>query len=280
MLGQAKRGRQERALEVRRLARDPDGQLLAALIPARDAAARLHRVADQPLVDDPQADDLVRAPHRRLDRVPVADLGPVGDVVAPVVVQLRRVRLERFLHVDDGRQLLVVDLDRLGAVLSGVARLGDHERDRVADLTHLAVAHQRVAADRLDAGDVAAARDRLGEVAELARGVDRDDAGELLRRRAVDRPDAAVRDRGAVKRGVEGVDQPDVVGVLRAPGDQAGVFDALDPRADHSHQRHRSTSKARWCPASDRSPTAARRSAARGSCSPRSCGAVQRAVSP
>ena len=45
--------------------------------------------------------------------------------------------------VDDGRQRLVVDVDELGRVLGEVERLGDDERDGVADETHLVVGERR-----------------------------------------------------------------------------------------------------------------------------------------
>ena len=48
------------------------------------------------------------------------------------------------LHVDDCRQRLVVDLDRLERVRGGVAVAGDDDRDRVADVPHLVDGERRV----------------------------------------------------------------------------------------------------------------------------------------
>ena len=61
-----------------------------------------------------------------------------------VVVHLRRARLQRRAHVDDGRQLLDVELDRLGRVARLRQRLGDHRGDRVAHVAHLALRQHRV----------------------------------------------------------------------------------------------------------------------------------------
>ena len=51
-------------------------------------------------------------------------------------------------QVDRRRALLVVDRDELGAVLRGGQRLGDHDRDRLADVPHGLAGERRADAER------------------------------------------------------------------------------------------------------------------------------------
>ena len=236
VLRQRQHGRQVGPQQVGDLARRPDGQLLRPRVPLRDDAARLHRVGDEPLVDDPQADGLVRAGKGLVGRGLVADLDAVGHVVGRVLPDRGRA-LERALDVDDSRQLLIVGLDEVGPVAGRVAALGDHPGDRVADHSDL-VDREGVAPGRADAGQVPAVRQRRGEVADRLGGVDRDYPGDLLGLRGVDALDAAMRDRAARDRAVECVDQAHVVGVGRAAGDEPGVLGALDARTDHRLESH------------------------------------------
>ena len=89
----------------------------------------LHRVRDQPLVDDPLADDDLGRVDRGVRPCLVAD-GPLeDDVVRGVLVELRSARLDRLVGVDDGRQRLVVDDDRLERVERLRLGVGDDRRD-------------------------------------------------------------------------------------------------------------------------------------------------------
>ena len=71
--------------------------------------------------------------ERRVD-VAAGDRPVERDVVRRFGVQLRRARLRRLLRVDDGRQRLVVDVDQVERVVRLVRRLGDDDRDGVADV--------------------------------------------------------------------------------------------------------------------------------------------------
>ncbi len=59
------------------------------------------------------------------------------EVGADLLVQDRRVRLQRPLRVDHRRQRLVVDRHHLGGVLGQVAIARDHHRHRLTDEAHL-----------------------------------------------------------------------------------------------------------------------------------------------
>ena len=114
-----------------------------------------------------------------------------------IVMQQRRARLHGLDHVDDVRQHLVVDLDELQRPLGDLGAGGGHCRDRVALIERLLARHH-VAHDILVVDHHLARRDELGGlVLEVHAGDDGLDAGELLRRRGVDRLDARVRMRAS-----------------------------------------------------------------------------------
>ena len=109
------------------------------------------------------------------------------EVACLVVARLdhareRRAGLHRGLDVDDRGERLVLDDDRLGAVLRGGLRLRDHERDWLPGEDDL------LARERLRRAVGAGRRDR-----KVGGGQDRDDAGDLEGAGAVDVDDAGVR---------------------------------------------------------------------------------------
>ena len=71
----------------------------------------------------------------RMGALAVADLVLAGDVLA----DRHRVGGHRLVRIDDRRQLLVVDLHRVGAVGGGVAVAGDHHRHFLQLEAHLLV---------------------------------------------------------------------------------------------------------------------------------------------
>ena len=60
-------------------------------------------------------------------------------MAVPVVKDLRLAAVARMRGRDASRQNVVVDLDQLGRVLGLMVGLGDHERDMIADVAHLAL---------------------------------------------------------------------------------------------------------------------------------------------
>ena len=117
--------REEQSLDVRRLARHPDRVLVGAGVVPADVAPGLHRVRDEPLVDEPLLDHDLGRVDRGGGAVLVAH-GPLeDDVVRRVLVELRRARLGRLLGVDDRGQRLPVDDDRLDGVRGLLGRLRD-----------------------------------------------------------------------------------------------------------------------------------------------------------
>ena len=107
----------------------------------------------------------------------------------------------------DRRQRVVVDLDSVAAVLGGVPRLGDDDRDRVArDPDAVGREHGEHGA-QVPRGLRDALEAREGEVVRRQHG---DDAGHLPRLGRVDAVDRGVRERAAHEGGLQHPRQRDV----------------------------------------------------------------------
>ena len=104
-------------------------------------------------------------------------------------------RLRARARVDERRQRLVLDLDELGGVARELARLGDDDRDRLADVPHLADGERVVlhvcARRRRDL------EERVGERRHLLADQRPVDTADRLGLRDVDRDDVRVRVRRA-----------------------------------------------------------------------------------
>ena len=101
------------------------------------------------------------------------------------------------------------------------ARLGDDDRDRVADESHL-----RLGERRADAARVHLHQPFVRRQPEVGGGEDRDDAGHGARVVGVDRDQAGVRVRGAHEVEVEHAVDREIVDELGAAEQKIGVFDA------------------------------------------------------
>jgi hypothetical protein len=170
-----------------------------------------------------------------IDRGLVAERPDVASVVRGDIVDRRR--FPRLGEVDDGRELFVLHLYLLGGVARLREGLGDHHRDALADVAHLALRERRVGRllHRLavHVGDQPAARQAadLGG-AEVLTGVHGQHALRAPGLLRVDLPDLCVGMGRTHKGGVSLVRQGDVVGVLAGAGEEAVVFLALDTCAD------------------------------------------------
>ena len=112
--------------------------------------------------------------------------------------------------VEDRRQLLVLGDDQLRRLLGDVRIGGEHDRDRLADIVHLADGEDRLVVEGravIGLGD---------DLAHVVGGDDAVDAGHLLGRAGVDRLDAAVGDGAAEDLSVQHAGQPHGVGVFGA----------------------------------------------------------------
>ena len=133
--------------EYRRLRGVPDRHLAGARVPLRDHAAGLDRRRDAVLVEEAAFDDAIGLgggggiialglPHMR------------GDVGADVVVHQRRAALQAFFEIDHCGKLLELDVDIVECVLGEIAALGDHDRQRLADMADLVLGERHLGALR------------------------------------------------------------------------------------------------------------------------------------
>ena len=194
-----------------------------------DRRARLHRVRHQAVVGDVERDHIGRSLESRIGGGFIAD-GPVVDHVAGRFrMQLRRARLNRIAHVGDGGQFLVVDATASAASRAWLLRLGDHDRDRLADEAHGLRRHRRPRAHlhrRAVLGMDHPAADQIADLVldQFLAGQHTDHAGHLERRRGVDRHHLGMGVRAADERGIGHAVQADVVDITALAGDEALVF--------------------------------------------------------
>ncbi len=151
--------------------------------------------------------------------------------------------------VGDRRQRLDLDVDERQRVLGNGGRVGEHERDRLADVTHLALRYHRLR-ERLEI------RQRLQPHGDARHAVahilGRDHAvyaRQGARARNVDRADAAVGNGAAQDRRVQHVAAREIVDILPPPAQKPQILEpfdrAADQRVDGSHARSPPRSLAR-----------------------------------
>ena len=142
LVGNAQDGGKSVAQRARTLRAAAQQIALVGRIVARGCAARLHRLHQDPLLDQ---SDPRHVPGGRDEAIDLLGIGlgvgrqsrPVDrDIARRFRPDLRRALANGLAQVDHRRTLLVVDGDELGAVLRGRQRLGDHDRDRLAHMAH------------------------------------------------------------------------------------------------------------------------------------------------
>jgi hypothetical protein len=177
---------------------------------------RLRAVVEGRLGGVALLDHDVGLPEAGRDVAALVYLHLAGDVAS--LVDLRGVRPERRLRIDDERVRLVLHLDQADVVLGRLLGVGGHRRDLLADVADDVREEDRV----LEPGDVRG----------FGAAQDGPHAPERLGLRRVDPPDAGVRVGAAQHPGVELAGQPNVVGVLGAAGHLQVALDARDRLAD------------------------------------------------
>ena len=178
---------------------------------------------------------------------PVAKLRVHQDVIGDLVPYRRCAGLERVLGVDDERQFLVFDFDRLGGVHRLRTALGHHHRHRFADVAGLVGRQQHVRSDE----HVSAAgcgelhvefglrhrcmRDRLYSIGQAVRaGQHGEHARHRLGGACLDPHDARMRIGRAHHRRECFAVEAKVVGEAALAGEQPPVLLAADRMADRA----------------------------------------------
>ncbi len=206
-----------------------------------ERGARLDRIGVDPVVDQPDRGDVLRLCEGSISRFLAAHHQGNGDIVRRLVPDRRRARFDGVFHGDDGRKLLVLDLDQFGGVACLRQRFGDDERDTVADRAHPPAAEDRAhGAKAFRPAHVL--RHHRNEAAEPVRldvgaGQYGQHAGGCLRPGSVDAFDEGVRVRRHHHDTVTLSREIDVVHVAAAAGDEAGIFQPRNglANAEFSH---------------------------------------------
>ena len=189
--------------------------------------------------------DVIGLREGAVGRLLVAEQRVDEDVVGHLVPHHGGAGLDGRGGLDDERQLLVFDLDRLGGVHRLGARLRHHHRQRLADMARLVGRQQmmrpdehRAAARRAELHVVFGrrhrrVRDRLEPVgANVRAGEHAEHAGHRFGLRGVDAHDARVRVRRAHHRRVGLSVEAEVVGEAALAGEQPLIFLAAQRLAD------------------------------------------------
>ena len=139
-----------------------------------------------------------------------------GEVVAQLGMDHRRLRIERGLRIGDGRELLIIDLNQLAAVLGFGAAARHHGADRFAGPAGT-VDRDGVLRRGLDALQMRQHADPGGDdLGKLRAGDDGDHARRFLRRVRIDAFDFRVGMRRAHERHMRHARQHHVADILRA----------------------------------------------------------------
>jgi hypothetical protein len=172
-----------------------------------------------------------------LDSRLVAALEPEADVARRGRVHLRRIRAQGIPRIDHRRQHLVVHFDRIGGVLRLRAGLGDHGRQRLADVVRRAAREReavrlrhRLAVGRLDRPQRRHRADLVGR--HVGAGQHRDNAGQGGGAGDIDAADTRMGVRRAHQHAMQFARQHQVGDEAAPPAQELGVFDAQHRRAD------------------------------------------------
>ncbi len=200
-------------------------QNIVFLVVAADRAACLYRHAGVATYGKLEFDNALRLGEGRID---VAEaLIENGRLGRMIFVEESRI----FGCVDDDRQSLGHDLDKVGRIL-GEIRIGcEHRGDRFADVAH-AVARQHVLSVWFKLRQSGETKSDRRKVRDVNRGPHRVHARKLQRFFSVDTDQPAVRDRRAHDAHVKLARERDVGGEPAAAGQQRPIFKSANRAAD------------------------------------------------
>src|SRR5215210_4147409 len=115
------------ALNVRTLCREPEGQTFGRVV-GRQTAACFHWLAAGAMTTKPLTDDKLRLSKRGI-RITSSDMLMIENVVSPLFIEARRLRLQRFFGVEHNRKWVVVNVHQLKGIFERVLVTGHNRRD-------------------------------------------------------------------------------------------------------------------------------------------------------
>jgi hypothetical protein len=182
-------------------------------------------------------------PAQEVILVDAVGAGPRGFHVAELLVhlrvdvagvfgeELRRAGCQRGLHVQDGRQLLEVKVDRRCGLQSGQRILGRDRGEFLADVPHAVHGEDRLV--------VARRADTEADLSGLGRRHDVDHPGHAPRAGGVDPAQQTVRHRALQERQVQHAGTSEVVDVAGTAGRLVGRVHPLGTGAQDAMPGHR-----------------------------------------
>ena len=230
------KGGEHEAVDVRVLAREPQREIAGRRVVVADGRPRLHRVRDQPVVDEIETGHVVGAGEGFVGSRAVADLPVVAEVSRRLGVNLRRAVGEGVAHRHHAGQGGVAHLHQLRRVPGLACALGNHDGHRVSHVAHGIDREHGVGRGLVRlavlAGDHPAADERAERVTgHIRSGQDRHHAGRGGRGRGVQR-ERRMRVGRSHERGVGLVRQGRVVGVVAGSGEEPLVLGTEDRCSD------------------------------------------------
>jgi hypothetical protein len=184
-----------------------------------------------------EAHDMRRRRESGVGRVAVAVAPFEAEIAGRLFRQQRRAGGAGRGGGRHGGQRHVLDRDQLRRVLRLVARLGDDERHRLADVAHLVHSQERLrlegeglAGDGIGLGAGAQRRESVG--GDLGGGQHRQHARRGKRRRPIDAVDPRVRMRRAQHHRMDQPVERQIVEIAAAPGQEAQILPPLRRIAD------------------------------------------------
>ncbi len=213
-----------------RLAAHPQCQAVGGRVEDRQRRPRLDRRRYQALVDDVERHDVGRSSDRQRGGFGIAVTMLARDVAGRLRPHQRRAWRNGVLHVDDHRQRLVVDLQRLRRVTRLLARFGNDGDNGFADVACRAYGERVL---RWRRGRRAVAPPEVGRLHqrlharghEVVTGHVQQHARHPGQGGRIDRLDPSVRIRRADKDEVRLVRQREIVGELVASSEKAVILD-------------------------------------------------------
>ena len=183
-----------------------------------------------PVHAQPFAPRIGRIAKRRIG-VPAHRAQRHGEVGAGVLVQQCLVAPGR-IAITHRRQFVDLQHDGFERILCARACVGDNQRNRFADVTHLVTGDHRLLEHQQRRMGFLAQRDARHHRADIGCGDHRDNPGHGEAGLGVDRADTAVRHRAAQDCGRQHAGARHVPKVSAAALQETTVLDALDRPAD------------------------------------------------
>ena len=223
-------GREPASQGLEHLAGGVQGVAPVRGIVAAEVGARLDRASRDPGGADVELAHVGGAGEGGAHHRGVAEGDDVGHVGLELRVEHGALGGERFAHVGERGQLLVVDLHRLRRVLGLRGVAGDDRRDRVADVAHAIAgedpAHRAVHRPPVVEGHLHHGRDQAPETRRLPllRGEHAEHSGHRARFAGREARDAGMPVGASHEGGMGGAGGEDVVDVAPPAGQESVVL--------------------------------------------------------